>query len=77
MSAHTTITTAPPLAPPDLYCPSCNAPLRYVRSYVAGPRRSPEQWDAFSCTRTCGDFEFRHRRRSVRLVRAEVESRWA
>jgi two-component system, cell cycle response regulator DivK len=60
-------TRQPPLAPPDLYCPDCDAPLRYVLSHVGGvSERDPEQWDYFNCSGCDGSFEYRQRTRKVR-----------
>jgi CheY-like chemotaxis protein len=61
-------TTRPPIAPPSLYCPSCDAALLYERSRVGGVNdRNPEQWDYFLCA-VCGDFEYRQRTRKLRRV---------
>jgi two-component system chemotaxis response regulator CheY len=60
-------TRQPPAAPPELYCPVCDAPLRYVMSHVGGvSERHPEQWDYFACAACRGAFEYRHRTRRVR-----------
>jgi CheY-like chemotaxis protein len=65
-----TITTTPPLSPPALVCPSCDRPLMYGQSYVGGvSERHPEQWDRYSCTESCGTFEYRHRTRKLRFVK--------
>ena len=64
MPLHTTITTDPPAFPPLLRCPSCDARLQYVRSYLAGTRLHPEQWDDYVCSR-CGRFEYRQRTRKL------------
>jgi CheY-like chemotaxis protein len=62
-------TSAPPIAPLDLACPLCNAPLRYVASHVAGLNEgNPEQWDTLDC-HTCGRFEYRQRARLLRPMR--------
>jgi CheY-like chemotaxis protein len=43
-------TTTPPISPPSLVCPSCDEPLRYLRSHIGGvSARQPEQWDYFEC----------------------------
>jgi CheY-like chemotaxis protein len=61
-------TTDPPLAPPALICPSCDRPLRYLRSHVGGvTARNSEQWDYFECG-TCGTFQYRQRTRKMRQV---------
>ena len=60
--------TTPPHAPPALFCPTCDAPLRYEQSQVGGvSSRHPEQWDYYVCA-TCGMFQFRHRTRRLRRV---------
>ena len=59
-------TTLPPLAPPSLRCPSCDAHLAYDHSQVGGVNaRFGEQWDYFVCA-TCGSFEFRQRTKHLR-----------
>ena len=63
-------TTTPAIPPPDLWCPRCDRPLLYQRSFVGGvSQRQPEQWDQFDCPAKCGTFEYRQRTRSVRAVR--------
>ena len=62
-------TTTPPRQPPDLWCPSCDRPLHYQRSFVGGvSQRQPEQWDEYACVGNCGVFEYRQRTRKVRRV---------
>ena len=62
-------TTAPPLTPPELRCPMCDRPLTYTRSHVGGVSdRHPEQWDYFTCSSSCGTFQYRHRTRKLRHV---------
>lgn len=62
-------TTDPPLAPLSLVCPSCDRPLRYLRSHLGGvSERHPEQWDYFECSGGCGTFQYRHRTRKLRRV---------
>jgi CheY-like chemotaxis protein len=56
----------PPFPPRALVCPSCDQPLRYVKSYIGGVS-AREQWDSYSCRR-CGIFEYRHRTRRLRRV---------
>jgi hypothetical protein len=59
-------TTNPPLTPPLLRCPSCDAKLVYEQSYVGGvSEREVEQWDYFACAR-CGPFQYRHRTRKLK-----------
>jgi CheY-like chemotaxis protein len=60
-------TTTPPTEPPNLWCPSCDRPLQYQRSFVGGvSQRHPEQWDEYACASSCGLFEYRHRTRTLR-----------
>lgn len=62
-------TTEPPTAPPILVCPSCDQPLKYVKSHVGGvSARHPEQWDYFECAGGCGTFQYRQRTRKLRRV---------
>lgn len=62
-------TTTPPLAPPTLTCPSCDAALTYEQSHVGGVNeRAAEQWDLFVCPIGCGRFEYRQRTRRVRRI---------
>jgi hypothetical protein len=59
-------TCRPPLAPPELVCPSCDQRLQYEWSHVGGVSdQHPEQWDEFRCI-ACGPFEYRHRTRKLR-----------
>jgi len=59
-------TTNPPLTPPSLRCPSCDAMLSYEQSYIGGvSERAVEQWDYFACAR-CGPFQYRHRTRKLK-----------
>jgi CheY-like chemotaxis protein len=59
-------TTTPPLAPPRLHCPVCDATLEYERSHVGGvSAKFSEQWDQYECPQGCGAFEYRHRTRKV------------
>jgi two-component system chemotaxis response regulator CheY len=60
-------TTTPSIPPPDLWCPRCDRPLDYQRSFVGGvSQRQPEQWDEYGCPSKCGVFEYRHRTRKLR-----------
>jgi CheY-like chemotaxis protein len=60
------VSTSPPLPPPHLRCPQCDAILQYDRSHVGGVSdRHPEQWDYFVCVRH-GTFQYRHRTRKLR-----------
>jgi CheY-like chemotaxis protein len=62
-------TTEPPTAPPVLVCPSCDQPLKYLRSHIGGvSERHQEQWDYFECPTGCGTFQYRHRTRKLRHV---------
>jgi len=59
-------TTQPPLPPPSLYCPTCDARLVYQHSHVGGvSARHEEQWDYFVCP-ACGSFEYRQRTKNLR-----------
>jgi CheY-like chemotaxis protein len=59
-------TTNPPITPPSLRCPSCDATLVYEQSYIGGvSERAIEQWDYFACAR-CGPFQYRHRTRKLK-----------
>ena len=60
-------TTTPPSRPPDVFCPSCDAPLTYGHSHIGGVNhRFPEQWDYYACPASCGTFVYRHRTRRLR-----------
>lgn len=60
-------TTSPPVESPALVCPTCDQPLKYVKSFVGGVSiRHPEQWDYLECAGGCGTFEYRHRTRTLR-----------
>jgi CheY-like chemotaxis protein len=62
-------TSAPPVAPPTLRCPTCDQQMKYVTSQIGGvSERYPEQWDYFECTACRGTFEYRHRTRKVRAA---------
>jgi len=62
-------TSVPPLAPPALVCPACDAPMTYVTSRIGGvSERHPEQWDYFVCEHGCGTFQYRQRTRKLRFV---------
>jgi CheY-like chemotaxis protein len=62
-------TTAPPLAPPALHCPSCDCVLAYERSHIGGVNgREREQWDYYACPSGCGKFQHRQRTRKLRPV---------
>jgi hypothetical protein len=66
---HRHDTTAPPLTPPVLVCPSCDQPLMYQRSHVGGvSARHQEQWDYYECVAGCGSFQYRQRTRRLRRV---------
>lgn len=67
--AQRATTMTPSMPPPDLWCPLCDRPLLYERSFVGGvSRRQPEQWDDYRCSAKCGLFEYRHRTRKLRSV---------
>jgi len=60
-------TSAPPVAPPALLCPTCDQQMKYVTSQIGGvSERYPEQWDYFECKACRGTFEYRHRTRKLR-----------
>ena len=62
-------TTAPPLHPPELRCPTCDRALQYERSHVGGVSdRHSEQWDYYVCSAACGTFQYRQRTRKLRRV---------
>ena len=64
------MTADPKIAPPELVCPSCYQPLRYLKSYLGGvSERHPEQWDYFECQIGCGTFQYRHRTRKLKQIR--------
>ena len=60
-------TSAPPLKPPVLRCPSCDRMLTYRTSHVGGvTARFAEQWDYYDCPSRCSTFCYRHRTRKLR-----------
>jgi CheY-like chemotaxis protein len=62
-------TTTPPLPPPGLFCPRCDKPLTYQKSYVGGvSAKHGEQWDTYECRAGCGLFQYRQRTRKLRDV---------
>ena len=62
-------TAHPPIAPPNVICPSCDRPLTYEFSYIGGvTARDAEQWDCYICLGRCGRFEYRQRTRRLRPV---------
>jgi len=64
---HTT--TTPPLEPPVLVCPTCDAPLAYQDSHIGGVSdRQQEQWDYYECPGKCGKFQYRQRTRKIRRL---------
>jgi len=63
-----TMTSMPPLLPPELTCSACDAPLKYEHSFVGGvSERHSEQWDYYTCPQ-CGTFQYRQRTRKLRQV---------
>ena len=61
-------TTSPPNAPPQLFCPACQAPLVYQHSHIGGVNpRAAEQWDYLLCP-SCGPYQYRHRTRRLRAT---------
>jgi CheY-like chemotaxis protein len=66
---HRHDTTTPPVVPPELICPNCDAPLVYQRSHIGGVNeRHTEQWDYYECSGDCGAFQYRERTRKLRRV---------
>jgi CheY-like chemotaxis protein len=62
-------TESPPLPPPPLTCPQCEASLAYEHSHIGGVSASrSEQWDYYNCPRGCGTYQYRQRTRKVRKV---------
>jgi DNA-binding response OmpR family regulator len=58
-----------PARPAELICPSCDRPLLYECSHVAGVSTGhAEQWDDYTCTATCGIFVYRHRTRKLSRI---------
>ncbi len=63
-------TTTPPTPPPELVCPACDQPLRYLKSHLGGvSARHAEQWDDYECGGGCGRFQYRQRTRKLRQMR--------
>lgn len=53
--------------PPRLLCPSCRRPLDFESTHIGGTGRDIERWDRLVCNGGgCGDFEYRHRTRTLR-----------
>ena len=62
-------TTEPPTAAPELVCPTCDQPLKYLKSHVGGvSARHAEQWDYYECAGGCRTFQYRQRTRKLRRV---------
>lgn len=62
-------TTEPPAAPPTLRCPACDRALTYGFSHIGGvSAREPEQWDYYTCSGPCGQFQYRQRTRKLQRV---------
>jgi hypothetical protein len=59
-----TFTSTPDVAPPQLFCPTCDRPLVYRQTVISGVA-PVERWDHFEC-RTCGPFVYRERTRKLR-----------
>ena len=54
-------------AGPRLVCPSCHRPLDFESTYIGGSGREVDRWDRLVCNGGgCGDFEYRHRTRTLR-----------
>lgn len=59
-------TSFPPLTPPRLRCPSCDAALLYGQSQIGSVSASDaEQWDNYRCPNGCGSFRYRQRTRKL------------
>jgi two-component system, cell cycle response regulator DivK len=72
---HSTIT--PPLPPPALLCPSCEASLVYQDSHIGGvSEHHREQWDYYECSATCGRFQYRQRTRKLRKLGSPNRGHW-
>jgi CheY-like chemotaxis protein len=66
---HRHDTTTPPVTPPELICPDCDAALVYQRSHIGGvSEHHTEQWDYYECSAGCGTFQYRERTRKLRRV---------
>jgi hypothetical protein len=63
-----TFTHHPEIPAPQLLCPSCDRPLIYRQTVIAGVK-PPERWDYYEC-RSCGPFQYRHRTRLLRRTDA-------
>ena len=52
---------------PRPVCPSCRSPLDFESTHIGGSGRDLERWDRLVCNAGgCGDFEYRHRTRTLR-----------
>jgi len=52
---------------PRLICPSCRRPLDFESTHIGGTGRDVDRWDRLVCNGGgCGDFEYRHRTRTLR-----------
>lgn len=60
------------IPPPLLRCVRCDAVLAHDRTYWGGVPKNVERWDVYSCPGGCGTFEYRHRTRTIRSVRAPM-----
>jgi CheY-like chemotaxis protein len=48
-------------------CPSCRRPLDFESTHIGGTGRDVDRWDRLVCNGGgCGDFEYRHRTRTLR-----------
>ena len=66
-------TTEPATTPPALLCPTCDQPLKYMKSHIGGvSERHAEQWDYFECAAGTGRCRTRRRTRSNPTVRHAV-----
>jgi CheY-like chemotaxis protein len=62
-------TTERPTPSLVLFCPTCDRPLKYLKTHMGGVNaKRPERWDYFECESRCGMFQFRQRTRKLRRV---------
>lgn len=56
-----------PATAPRLICPLCHRPLDFESTHIGGSGREVDRWDRLVCNGGgCGDFEYRHRTRTLR-----------
>jgi len=62
-------TTAPPLAPVALPCPSCGQALAYEYSHIVmAPATDLQQWDYYACSAGCGTFQYPQHSPAIRKL---------